>query len=256
MTAERWLPLLTILKGQIKRFLSSWYSTLLPACLSSALYLLVFGGLMGDAIGDIGGQSYQAFIIPGIILMAVIVGAYQNAAFSLYMAKFENFIEEMLVSPISNATLLGGFVLGAVCRALIIALTVTLIARFFGAIAITHLGLLVVIVLLTASLFSLGGFINGLYANSWDDTFIVPIFVLTPLAYLGGVFYSIDMLPTWGQYLSQVNPVFYMINGFRFGLIGVSDIAPATSVLMLLLFNAALWVYAMRLLNRGVGLRS
>jgi len=230
-----WLPYWTMLRTELRRLVSIWYETLLPPALSAGLYLLVFGGLVGDAIGDIQGHSYEAFIIPGIILMSVITGAYQHVAFSVYHAKFEHYIEELLVSPIPNLVMVAGYASGGILRGTVIALGVAAVSSLFFVPVIHDWLVLLVILLLTTSLFAVTGFINGLYANSWDDVS--------------------NMLPEWGQWISQVNPVFYMISGFRFGFLGSSDVSPLLSIAMLLLFNVGFWGYALYLLRKGIGVR-
>ncbi|SDX79192.1 ABC-2 type transport system permease protein [Allochromatium warmingii] len=246
----------TILKKEILRFLRIWVQTILPSVITTSLYFVIFGRLIGERIGMMDGFAYLDFIVPGLVLMGVITNAYSNVVSSFYSSKFSRYIEELLVSPAPNWVILAGYVGGGVARGLVVGGAVMLIAVFFTDIRIHDPLTMLLIGVLTATLFSLGGFINAIYANSFDDISIVPTFVLTPLTYLGGVFYSIELLPEFWQTVSLANPVLYMVNAFRHGLLGVSDIPLSVAFGMILLFILMLTVYSLYLLRRGVGIKT
>lgn len=246
----------TIWIKECTRFLRIWVQTLVPPAITMTLYFIIFGNLIGHRIGQMDGVSYMEFIVPGLIMMSVITSSYSNVASSFFSAKFQRNIEEMLVAPVSNLTIILGYVGGGVARAVLVAMIVTSVASYFVPLNIQSYGLIVATVLLTATLFALGGLINAIYAKSFDDISIIPTFILTPLTYLGGVFYSISLLPEFWQWVSKVNPIIYMVNGFRAGFIGVSDVAPSIALLVLIVFNLAFVTLAWVLLKRGVGIRS
>lgn len=252
---EIWVAFFTIVSREVRRFMRIWLQTLLPPAITMALYFVIFGKLIGVRIGEMGGFDYMQYIVPGLVMMAVITNSYSNVVSSFFSIKFQRSIEELLVSPVPNHVLLAGFVVGGMLRGLIVGVIVTLLSLFFAEISIHHAGVMVVVVLLTAMVFSLGGFINAMYARSFDDISIVPTFVLAPLTYLGGVFYSIDLLPPFWQAVSMANPVVYMVNAFRYGILGVSDVSVPVSISMLLLFAGALYLWAYALLCRGTGIR-
>lgn len=252
---EKYHALKTIVIREYLRFIRIWIQTVLPPAITTALYFVIFGELIGSQIGDINGYKYMDYIVPGLILMSVITNSYGNVVASFYSAKFQKSIEELLVSPTPNYLILLGYVSGGVARGVIVGIVVTLVAMFFSDINIHHYGLSLLIFLLTATLFSIAGFINAIYANSFDDISIVPTFVLTPLTYLGGIFYSIDMLPEFWQNISLANPILYMINSFRYGMIGTTDTDLNTAIIIIVGFNLALFLFAMRLLNKGTGIR-
>ncbi len=257
MTAkEKYVAFQTILIKEILRFARIWVQTILPAGITMALYFVIFGNLIGPRIGEMEGLRYMDFIVPGLIMMSVINNAYSNVVSSFYSSKFQHHIEEMLVSPIPNYLILLGFVAGGVARGLCVGLVVTLISMFFTDLQVHHLGMMLAVVFLTAVLFSLGGFINGVYAKSFDDISIIPTFVLTPLTYLGGVFYSITLLSGFWQTVSLANPILYMVNAFRYGFLGVSDIPISFALLIIMAFVVGLFLFALDLLNRGVGIRN
>jgi ABC-2 type transport system permease protein len=220
------------------------------------LYFVIFGRLIGSQIGDIHGFQYMEYIVPGLILMAVITNSYANVVASFYSAKFQHNIEEMLVAPVPNYLIMIGFVGGGVARGLAVGFAVTMVALFFTAIPLHNLGVAISVLLLTSILFSLAGLINAIYATSFDHISIIPTFVLTPLTYLGGVFYTVAMLPPFWQKVSQANPILYMVNAFRYGLLGVSDVNLVHAYLAIAGFIAGLFWYALYLLNRGYGIRS
>lgn len=245
----------TILIKEVRRFTRIWLQTLVPPAITIGLYFLIFGNLIGRRIGDMGGYNYIDFIVPGLIMMAVIQNAYANVSSSFFSNKFQRCIEEILVSPVPNYIILLGFVAGGVARGFAVGLIVTLMSLFFTSLRIEHVFLTLFVVLLTSVVFSLAGFINALYANTFDDISIIPTFILTPLIYLGGVFYSIELLPEFGQWVSAMNPVLYMVNTFRYGILGTSDVNIYWSLSLLMLFSAGLFITALYLLRKGTGLR-
>ncbi len=253
---EIWVAYYTILIREVLRFSRIWVQTILPPVITTALYFVIFGNLIGPQIGEMDGHKYMDFIVPGLIMMAIITNSYGNVVSSFYSSKFQGNIAEMLVSPVPNWVILAGFVSGGIARGLTVGVAVTLVSLFFSDLSIKHFFVMVSIVLLTSTLFALAGLINAVYAKSFDDIAIVPTFVLTPLTYLGGVFYSISMLSEFWQNFSMLNPVLYMVNGFRFGILGVSDIPIAVSYGIIIAFIIGLATLSMSLLNRGVGIRS
>ena len=255
MTSRRWIAFCTILHREVGRFLRIWQQSLLPPVITMAIYFVVFGSLLGSRIQDIRGHSYIEFLVPGLVMMSVITNSFSNVVSSFFSSKFHRHIEEMVVSPTPNYVILTGFIAGGVARGLVVGVVVTGVSMFFTELRIHHFGVMLVVVLLTATLFALGGFINGIYARTFDAISIVPTFILTPLTYLGGVFYSIDMLPVFWQQASLANPILYMINAFRYGLVGVSDIPIGTALGIIIAFVVVLYLFALRLLNRGVGIR-
>lgn len=245
----------TILVREIRRFTRIWPQTLLPPAVTTTLYFIIFGNLIGSRIGQMGGFDYMSFIVPGLIMMSVITNSYANVVSSFFSMKFQRSIEELLVSPVPNWVILTGFVAGGMARGLGIGVVVTLVSMAFTDLAIHHPAMMVLTVILTSALFSLGGFINAMLATKFDDISIVPTFVLTPLTYLGGVFYSIQLLPDFWQTVSLANPILYMVNGFRYGILGVSDVNPFISLGMILFFITVLAVTASTMLARGKGIR-
>ena len=253
---EKLTAYLTIVIKEFLRFIRIWPQTLVPPVITTGLYIIIFGGLIGPRIGEMEGISYMQFIIPGLIMMSIITNAYANVVSSFYLAKYSHSIEEMLVSPLPNGIILLGYVSGGVARGLMVGALVLAVSLLFTDIQVHSLVVAVSITLLTAVLFSLAGFINAIYANSFDDISIIPTFVLTPLTYLGGIFYSISMLPDFWQGVSKLNPILYMINAFRYAMLGVSDIPLWISYATIVGFIAALFVAALWLLHSGKGIRS
>jgi ABC-2 type transport system permease protein len=251
-----WIAFATIFTKEILRFTRIWVQTILPSVITTTLYFVIFGRLIGDRIGTMNGFAYLDFIVPGLVLMGVITNSYSNVVASFYSSKFSRYIEELLISPAPNWVILAGYVSGGVARGLVVGCAVMLVAMVFTDIQIHSLGVMLLICLMTAILFSLGGFINAVYANSFDDISIVPTFVLTPLTYLGGVFYSMELLPDFWQTLSLANPVLYMVNAFRYGLLGVSDIPIGLAFGMILIFIIGLTAISLSLLRRGVGIKT
>ena len=245
----------SILAKEINRFTRIWLQTLVPPAITMTLYFLIFGNLVGSRIGEMGGVTYMEFIAPGLIMMSVITNSYSNVASSFYSAKFQRNLEELLIAPVPHYVLIAGYVGGGVARGLCVGLIVTLVAMFFVDISLHHVGLVVMTVFLTSVLFSLGGLINAIYAKSFDDISIIPTFVLTPLTYLGGVFYSLSLLPPFWQGVSALNPIVYMINVFRYGFLGFADISVPLSIGIMIGFCIALWTLAYYLVSRGIGLK-
>lgn len=245
----------TILIKEVRRFGRIWVQTLVPPAITIGLYFLIFGNLIGRRIGEMGGFDYMEFIVPGLIMMAVIQNSYANVTSSFFSQKFQRSIEELLVSPVPNYIILCGFVAGGVARGLAVGFIVTLMSFTFTDMSIHNLPITVLVVVMTAVVFSLAGFLNALFANSFDDISIIPTFVLTPLIYLGGVFYSIELLPTAGRIVSSFNPIFYMVNTFRYGILGSSDVNIYWSISMLCVFVLILFVISLVLLRKGTGLR-
>ncbi|WJW75410.1 ABC transporter permease [Thiohalobacter sp. IOR34] len=253
---EKYIAFQTILIREVLRYIRIWVQTVLPPVITTALYFIIFGNLIGSQIGDMAGFRYMDYIVPGLIMMSVITNSYANVVSSFYGSKFQRHIEEMLVAPVPNYLILTGFIAGGVARGLTVGAAVTLTAAFFSPLQVEHPAVALSMVLLTAILFSIGGLINGVYAKSFDDISIIPTFVLTPLTYLGGIFYSIDMLPGFWQQVSLANPILYMINSFRYGMLGVSDIDVGLSYAIVIGFIVVMFGFALGLLNRGVGIRS
>jgi len=246
----------TIVLREVRRFTRIWPQTLLPPAVTVTLYFIIFGNLIGSRIGDMDGFNYMAFIVPGLIMMAVITSSYANVVSSFFSMKFQRSIEELLVSPVPNWIILAGYVAGGMARGLGIGLIVTLLSLAFTRLSIHNLPMVVITVFLTSALFAVGGFINAMLATKFDDISIVPTFVLTPLTYLGGVFYSIDLLPAFWQGVSMINPILYMVNGFRYGILGVSDVNPFIALGMIVVFITILSAVALHMLERGKGIRS
>ncbi len=253
---NNWIAFRTLLTREVRRFLRIWPQTLLPPAITMTLYFIIFGNLIGSRIGEMGGFNYMNYIAPGIIMMAVINNAYANVASSFYSAKFQSHIEELLVAPVPNYLILAGYVAGGIARGLLVGLIVTLVSLFFTSIEIQHLGITFSMVVLSAIMFALGGFINAMYAQSFDEIAIIPTFILTPLTYLGGVFYSISLLPEFWQNVSLFNPILYMVNAFRYGMLGVSDIKVEVAFAIIISCIIALSSFALYLLNKGTGLRN
>lgn len=246
----------TLVVREVRRFLRIWVQTLVPPVITISLYFVIFGSLIGSRIGSMGGYSYMEFIVPGLILMAVMNNSYANVVSSFFSQKFQRSVEELLVAPVPNYIILAGFVAGGIARGLAIGLVASVVALFFSGLQLHNLFITVSVVLMSSIVFALGGFINATFASKFDDITIVPTFILTPLIYLGGVFYSIDLLPPLWKTVSQFNPIFYMINAFRYGILGISDVQIGWAFAMLTVFIVVLFSIAMVLLQRGTGLRN
>ncbi len=256
-TAHRYfVAFRTIVIKEYLRIVRIWMQSILPPVITTVLYLLIFGNLIGSRIGSMDGFDYIEYIVPGVIMLAVITNSYSNVVSSFFSAKFQHSIEELLVSPIPNWIIVAGYVGGGVVRGLLVGGAVTAVTMLFTSFDVHNYFVTVSVVVLTAALFSLGGLINAIFADNFDDISIVPTFVLTPLTYLGGIFYSISLLPEFWQAASLANPILYMVNAFRFGILGVSDIDIGLAFSIILLFIAALSAVALFLLHRGIGIKN
>lgn len=256
MSNRNFVALRTIWIKECTRFLRIWVQTLVPPAITMTLYFVIFGSLIGERIGQMGGFTYMEFIVPGLIMMSVITNSYSNVSSSFFSAKFQRNVEELLVAPVPNWIIVLGFVGGGVARAILIGIIVTCVSMFFVDIQMHNPLIIVLTLLLTSTLFATAGLINAVFAKTFDDISMVPTFVLTPLTYLGGVFYSLSLLPEFWQWVSKANPIVYMVNGFRYGFLGVSDVNYGVSLGLLVVFNVALFTLAYQLINRGVGTRS
>ncbi|GLO61818.1 transport permease protein [Vibrio sp. MACH09] len=251
-----WTAFKSLLTKEINRFTRIWVQTLVPPAITMTLYFIIFGNLIGSRIGEMNGFSYMEYIVPGLIMMSVITNSYSNVASSFFSSKFQRNIEELLVAPVPNYIIILGFVMGGVARGLAVGAIVTVVSLFFVDLQVDHWGIIIATVFMTSVVFSLGGLINAIFAKTFDDVSIIPTFVLTPLTYLGGVFYSINLLPELWQGVSKINPIVYMVNAFRYGFLGVSDVAIVTSFSVLLAFVVVLYAIAHYLVTKGIGLRS
>ena len=256
MSNPNLIALGTIVRREVVRILRIWPQTLVPPAITMTLYFLIFGGLIGSRVGQMDGVGYMAFIVPGLVMMSVIQNSYGNISSSFFGAKFGRHIEELMVSPMPNWVILTGYVAGAVLRGLLVGAIVMAIAMLFTPVRMPHPFITIASVLLGATIFSLAGFVNAVYAKKFDDITIVPTFILTPLTYLGGVFYSVKLLPEWAQAATHLNPIFYMVNAFRYGLLGQSDVSMVTAFGLMIGFVVGLGALGLWLLKRGVGLRS
>jgi ABC-2 type transport system permease protein len=250
------VALYTIARREVHRILRIWAQTLVPPAITMTLYFLIFGNLIGSRIGSMGGFTYMDFIVPGLVMMSIIQNSYGNISSSFFGAKFGRHVEELLVAPMPPWVILSGYVAGAVLRGLMVGAIVLVIAMFFTEVRIPHPLITLSTVLLGATIFSLAGFVNAVYAKKFDDIAIVPTFILTPLTYLGGVFYSVNLLPEFWANASHANPILYMVNAFRYGLLGVSDVPLGLSYAVMIGFVVVLSWLGLMLLKRGVGLRS
>ena len=255
MLREFWIAYLTITRKEIMRFSRIWVQTIIPPVVMVALYFIIFGNLIGQRIGDMDGMDYVDFIMPGLVMMSIITNSYANVVSSFYGAKYSRHIEEMQIAPVPSLVILLGFVSGGIARGLSVGIAVTLVSLLFTDFSIHSPLVVLTVALLTSCLFAMAGLINGIFANSFDDISIVPTFVLTPLIYLGGIFYSIRLLPDFWQQASLVNPILYMVNSFRYGFRGASDIDLGTAMAVILVFIAVLFAICLTLLERGTGIR-
>ncbi|MFT7223474.1 MAG: ABC-2 type transport system permease protein [Cellvibrionaceae bacterium] len=253
---QQWIALSTIVRKEIVRFTRIWVQTILPPAITISLYFVIFGTLIGSRIGEMDGFSYIEFVVPGLIMMSIITNSYSNVVSSFFGVKFQRSIEELLVSPTPNVIILLGYVIGGVSRGLLVGFVVTLASLLFTDLQIHNIFVTIAIVILTSVVFALAGFFNALFANTFDDISIIPAFVLTPLTYLGGVFYSISMLPPFWQDVSKLNPILYMVNAFRYGILGISDINIGAAFAGVFVFIVVLTIICLYLLSHGVRLRS
>ena len=256
MRYQYWIAFKSLITKEVNRFTRIWVQTMVPPAITMTLYFIIFGTLIGSRIGEMGGFTYMEYIVPGLIMMSVITNSYANVASSFFSAKFQRNIEELLVAPVPNYVIIAGFVGGGVLRGLGVGFIVSVVSLLFVDLQIAHLWVVIATVLLTSVVFSLGGLINAVYARTFDDISIIPTFVLTPLTYLGGVFYSLSLLPAFWQGVSKLNPIVYMVNAFRYGFLGVSDVGIGTSFAVLGLFITVLYGFVHYLISRGIGLRS
>jgi len=252
---ENWIGFKTIVLKELSRILRIWMQTLLPPVITMTLYFIIFGNLIGRRIGLMDGFDYMQYIAPGLIMMSVITNSYGNVVSSFFGAKFGKYLEEMLVSPLPNWLIILGHMAGGMARGLMVGIAVTIIALFFTDLQLHSLPVTLSVALLTSAVFSLAGMINAIFARKFDDIAIVPTFILTPLTYLGGVFYSINMLPEFWQGVSRANPILYMVNAFRHGILGVSDIGLGTAYAIIMVFLVVLFTTALMLMRKGVGIR-
>ena len=253
---EQFVAFKTILIKEVLRFMRIWLQTVVPPMITAVLYFVIFGNLIGSQLGNIDGVSYTEYIVPGLILMAVISNSYANVVSSVYGSKFHRHIEEMLISPVPNYIIVLGFIAGGVARGLTVGIAVSIVSAYFADLAVHDMLVVLAVAVLTATLFSLGGFINGIFAKSFDDISVIPTFVLTPLTYLGGIFYSIKMLPEFWQHVSEFNPILYMVNAFRYGVLGVTDIDLQTSFIIIIGCIVTLYLISLYLLRKGVGIKT
>lgn len=260
MTLQRyvgyWHGFQTMVIKEIRRFIDFWIDTLLPPIVTMILYLLVFGKFLQPRVDYMGGFSYEQYIVPGLVMMSVITGAYANVAFSFFTSKFFHSIDDLLVSPMPNWLILMGYLFGGIVRGLFVAGLLTVTASIFTPVHLQHVFLMLLAIVFSAAIFSLAGFINGVYVKSFDQIGLVPTFFLTPLSFLGGVFFSIHLLPPFWQKISLFNPILYFINLFRYGMLGIADVNIGVAIVLLCLLVTALFLLALFLLTRGVGIKS
>ncbi len=250
-----WIGFQTIVRREFNRIVRIWAQTLLPPVVTATLYFVIFGSLIGRRIGPMGGFDYMQYIAPGLIMMQVIQTSFGNVVSSFFGARFGKHIEELLVSPLPNWLIVLGYVTGGMVRGCLVGACVTGVALFFTKLSVEHVWIILLAVLFTSFVFSVGGFINGIFAKNFDHISWFPTFILAPLTYLGGVFYSVALLPAWAQPVAHLNPILYMVNGFRFGFLGVSDVDVRLSFSIMIAFAVALFLLAVRLMERGTGIR-
>jgi ABC-2 type transport system permease protein len=251
----RWIGFETIVIREYGRIVRIWGQTLVPSAVTATLYFVIFGSLIGRRVGPMAGFDYRQFIAPGLIMMSIITNSYGNVVSSFFGAKFGKHIEELLVSPLPTPIIVAGYAIGGVIRGMMVGIVVTVVSLFFARLPVAHFFAIIAAAVLTSSVFSLAGFINAIFARNFDQMNFIPVFVLTPLTYFGGVFYSVSMLPDWAQRLSFVNPILHMVNAFRFGFLGTSDVHVGAAFLLMLLLTVVLFGTAVQLLQRGVGIR-
>jgi len=251
-----WVGYQTIVRKELTRILRIWGQTIVPPAITMSLYFIIFGQLIGRRIGEMGGFSYMEYIVPGLVIMSVITNSYGNMVSSFFGAKFGKHIEELLISPLPNWVILSGYVTGALCRGLMVGAVVLLVSLLFTHLQVANVLVSISILLLTAIVFSLAGMVNAIFARKFDDIAIIPTFVLAPLTYLGGVFYSITLLPAFWQKVSVFNPILYMVNGFRYGILGISDVSLLRIYMVIITAGVLLFSWCMWLLHRGTGLRT
>ncbi|HME41129.1 MAG TPA: ABC transporter permease [Steroidobacteraceae bacterium] len=259
MSASRavteWIGFKTIIIREFSRIVRIWGQTIVPPAVTATLYFIIFGSLIGRRVGQVGGFDYMQFIAPGLIMMTVIQNSYGNVVSSFFGAKFGKHVEELLVSPLPNWLIVAGYMGGGILRGVLVGSVVTIVSLFFTRLSIMHPFAIITAVLLTSMVFSLGGFINALFAKNFDQISWFPTFVLTPLTYLGGVFYSITMLPGWAHVVSHANPILYMVSAFRYGFLGTTDVDLRLAYGIMVTAAAGMFTLSVALLNRGAGIR-
>lgn len=253
---EAWIAFVTTVRREVTRVVRIWPQTLLPPVITTCLYFIIFGPVLGDRIGQMDGYTYLQYVTPGLVMMAVLTNSYQNVVSSFFGAKFQSHIEEMLVSPMSSQSILLGYTVGGVFRGLVIGAVVGLVALLFADLPVVYPWLTIAVAVMTSMAFALGGFINAMVARNFDDISIVPTFVLTPLTMLGGVFYSVQLLSEPWQTMSYANPILYMVNAFRYGILGRSDLPIGIAFVVLSFFIVGFYLAALWMLRRGIGIRS
>lgn len=251
-----WVAYKTLVHKEVARILRIWPQTILPPVITMSLYFVIFGNLIGKRIGTMGGFDYMSYLVPGLVMMSVITNSYGNVVSSFFGAKFGKHIEELMVAPVPPLIIMLGYLSGALMRGLSVGTVVLMVSLGFTHVHILHPAITLSVVILTSVVFGLAGFINAIFAKNFDDISIIPTFILTPLTYLGGVFYSVSVLPDFWRHVSSVNPILYMVNAFRFGMLGVSDVPLATAYGIILIFVLALGASCLQLLKKGIGLRS
>jgi ABC-2 type transport system permease protein len=251
----RWIGFRTIVIREYSRIVRIWGQTLLPPAVTTTLYFVIFGSLIGRRIGPMGGYDYRAYIAPGLIMMQVIQNSYGNVVSSFFGAKFGKHVEELLVSPLPDWVIVAGYVCGGLVRGLLVGMVVTVVSLVFASLTISHVWAIIAAALLTSTVFSLAGFINALFARNFDQVNWIPVFILTPLTYFGGVFYSVSMLPHWAQTVSLFNPILHAVNAFRYGFLGSSDVHVEFAFMLMSGLAIVLFYTAVTLLGRGVGTR-
>jgi ABC-2 type transport system permease protein len=253
--STEWIGFKTIIIREFSRIVRIWGQTILPPAVTATLYFIIFGSLIGRRVGQVGGYDYMQFIAPGLIMMTVITNSYANVVSSFFGAKFGKHLEELLVSPLPNWLIVAGYTGGGILRGILVGAVVTIVSLFFTHLALTHVFAVISAVLLTSVTFGLGGFINALFAKNFDQISWFPTFVLTPLTYLGGVFYSITMLPGWAHVISHANPILYMVSAFRYGFLGTTDVDLRLAYGIMVSAAVGMFALAVALLNRGAGIR-
>ena len=253
--AIRWIGFKTIVIREYGRIIRIWGQTIVPSAVTATLYFVIFGSLIGRRGGPMGGFDYMQYIAPGLIMLAVITNSYGNVVSSFFGAKFGKHIEELLVSPLPSWIIVAGYAVGGLMRGLLVGGAVTAVSLAFTHLHVHHIVIILAAVILTSLVFSLGGFLNALYAKNFDQVNFIPVFVLTPLTYLGGVFYSVSLLPGWARTISYLNPILYMVNSFRYGFLGVSDIDVGVAFMLMIAAVVVMFTTAVFLMERGTGTR-
>lgn len=253
---ENWISFYTLYRREFVRIVRIWQQTLLPPVITMSLYFIIFGNLIGPRIGTLDGFTYMQYIMPGLVMMSIINNSYLNVTSSFFGNKFQRNIEEMLVAPMPNSIILAGYVCGGIVRGILVGLMVIIVSLFFTKIHVHDWFATIVVAIFTAVLFSLAGLLNGILAKKFDDISIIPVFILTPLTYLGGVFYSVSLLPSFWKSVTYANPIFYMVNGFRYGILGQSDVSLSYALIILLGSVVLMYTVCIWMLNKGIGIKS